>query len=87
MHYGDNKYISRLLKGEENLTLDTLCKLERALNVPIMKKVWPVSVSFFRQGVSVGSAWDFRFGRVTKRNGGGLFGTVFLVGAFANAPR
>ena len=34
------QYVSRLLKGEENLTLETLCKLERALNVPIMKKVF-----------------------------------------------
>ena len=34
------QYVSRLLKGEENLTLETLSKLERALNVPIMKKVF-----------------------------------------------
>lgn len=34
------QYVSRLLKGEENLTLETLCKLERALNVPIMQKVF-----------------------------------------------
>ena len=32
------QYVSRLLKGEENLTLETLCKLENALNVPIIKK-------------------------------------------------
>ena len=32
--------ISRLLKGEENLTLETLCKLERALNRPIMQQVF-----------------------------------------------
>lgn len=34
------QYVSRLLKGEENLTLETLCKLERALKVPIMQKVF-----------------------------------------------
>lgn len=34
------QYISRLLKGEENLTLETLCKLERALNRPILQKVF-----------------------------------------------
>jgi ribosome-binding protein aMBF1 (putative translation factor) len=34
------QYVSRLLKGEENLTLETLCKLERALNVPVMRKVF-----------------------------------------------
>lgn len=34
------QYVSRLLKGEENLTLETLCKLERALNVPIMQKAF-----------------------------------------------
>ena len=38
---------------------------------------------FFRQGVSVGNACCFRLGRVAKRNGGGLFGRVCLVGAFA----
>ena len=34
------QYVSRLLKGEENLTLETLCKLEQALNVPIMQKAF-----------------------------------------------
>ena len=34
------QYVSKLLKGEENLTLETLCKLERALNRPIMQKVF-----------------------------------------------
>lgn len=34
------QYVSRLLKGEENLTLETLCKLERVLGVPIMQKVF-----------------------------------------------
>lgn len=29
------QYISRLLKGEENLSLETIAKLEHALNVPI----------------------------------------------------
>ena len=29
------QYISRLLKGEENFSLETICKLENALNVPI----------------------------------------------------
>ena len=30
-------YISRLLKGEENFSLETICKLENALNVPILQ--------------------------------------------------
>ncbi|MBO7445024.1 MAG: helix-turn-helix transcriptional regulator [Bacteroidales bacterium] len=34
------QYVSRLLKGEENLTLETLCKLERVLKVPILQKVF-----------------------------------------------
>lgn len=34
------QYVSKLLKGEENLTLETLCKLERVLKVPIMQKVF-----------------------------------------------
>lgn len=33
------QYISRLLKGEENLSLETICKLEHALNVQIMQEV------------------------------------------------
>ena len=31
------QYVSRLLKGEENLSLETICKLEQALNVSIMQ--------------------------------------------------
>ena len=31
------RYISRLLKGEENFSLETICKLENALNVPILQ--------------------------------------------------
>ena len=31
------QYVSRLLKGEENLSLETICKLEHALNVPILQ--------------------------------------------------
>jgi ribosome-binding protein aMBF1 (putative translation factor) len=31
------QYVSRLLKGEENLSLETICKLEDALNVPILQ--------------------------------------------------
>ena len=31
------QYVSRLLKGEENLSLETICKLEHALNEPIMQ--------------------------------------------------
>ncbi|MBQ3695651.1 MAG: helix-turn-helix transcriptional regulator [Alphaproteobacteria bacterium] len=34
------QYVCRLLKGEENLTLETLCKLENALNAPIIKRVF-----------------------------------------------
>ncbi len=34
------QYISRLLKGEENLTLETMCKLENALNIPILKTIF-----------------------------------------------
>ena len=34
------QYVSRLLKGEENLTLETLCKLERALNIPVLQRVF-----------------------------------------------
>lgn len=29
------QYVSRLLKGEENLSLETICKLEDALNIAI----------------------------------------------------
>ena len=31
------QYLSRLLKGEENFSLETICKLENALNVPILQ--------------------------------------------------
>lgn len=31
------QYVSRLLKGEENLSLETICKLEDALNVAILQ--------------------------------------------------
>ena len=31
------QYVSRLLKGDENLSLETICKLENALNVPILQ--------------------------------------------------
>lgn len=31
------QYVSRLLKGEENLTLETICKLEEALNISILQ--------------------------------------------------
>ena len=31
------QYISRLLKGEENLSLETICKLEDALNISILQ--------------------------------------------------
>ena len=31
------QYISRLLKGEENLSLETIYKLENALNVSILQ--------------------------------------------------
>ena len=33
------QYVSRLLKGEENLSLETICKLENALNLSIMQTV------------------------------------------------
>lgn len=31
------QYVSRLLKGEENLSLETICKLENTLNIPILQ--------------------------------------------------
>ena len=31
------QYVSRLLKGEENLSLETICKLENALQEPILQ--------------------------------------------------
>ena len=31
------QYVSRLLKGEENLSLETICKLENAINTPILQ--------------------------------------------------
>ena len=31
------QYVSRLLKGEENLSLETICKLENALHESIMQ--------------------------------------------------
>ena len=31
------QYISRLLKGKENLSLETICKLEDALNISILQ--------------------------------------------------
>ena len=31
------QYVSRLLKGEENLSLETICKLENALNIAILQ--------------------------------------------------
>lgn len=34
------QYISRLLKGEENLSLETISKLETALQVSIFQKVF-----------------------------------------------
>ena len=30
------QYVSRILKGKENLSLETICKLESALNEPIL---------------------------------------------------
>ena len=33
------QYVSRLLKGEENLSLETICKLENALNLSILQTV------------------------------------------------
>ena len=33
------QYVSRLLKGEENLSLETICKLENALHEPLMQTV------------------------------------------------
>ncbi len=34
------QYVSRLLKGEEDLSLETICKLENALQEPIMQAVF-----------------------------------------------
>ncbi len=31
------QYVSRLLKGEENLSLETICKLENVLNMAILQ--------------------------------------------------
>ena len=31
------QYVSRLLKGEENLSLETICMLENAIHVPILQ--------------------------------------------------
>ena len=31
------QYVSRLLKGEENLSLETICKLEEALSLAILQ--------------------------------------------------
>ncbi len=31
------QYVSKLLKGEENLSLETICKLEEALNISILQ--------------------------------------------------
>ncbi|MBQ6771195.1 MAG: helix-turn-helix transcriptional regulator [Bacteroidales bacterium] len=31
------QYVSRLLKGKENLSLETICKLEGALNISILQ--------------------------------------------------
>ncbi len=33
------QYVSRLLKGEENLSLETICKLENALNLSILQTI------------------------------------------------
>jgi len=33
------QYVSRLLKGDENLSLETICKLEKALQIPIMQRI------------------------------------------------
>jgi ribosome-binding protein aMBF1 (putative translation factor) len=33
------QYVSRLLKGEENMSLETICKLEKALDVSIMQEM------------------------------------------------
>lgn len=32
------QYVSKILKGRENLTLDTMCKIENALHLDIMPK-------------------------------------------------
>lgn len=32
------QYVSKILKGRENLTLDTMCKIENALHLEIMPK-------------------------------------------------
>ena len=34
------QYVSRLLKGEENLSLETICKLEVALNICILSNAF-----------------------------------------------
>lgn len=33
------QYVSRILKGHENLTIETMCKIEEALDLAILPKV------------------------------------------------
>lgn len=33
-----HQYVSKVLKGQENLSLETLSKIERALNISIIKE-------------------------------------------------
>ena len=32
------QYVSKVLKGQKNMSLETLCKIESALNIEILKK-------------------------------------------------
>ena len=40
------QYISKLLKGEENLSLETICKLEDSLNIAILQYEFAYFLNF-----------------------------------------
>ncbi len=69
------QYVNRIVKGEENLTLETICKIEKALNITLievpsfqvelqvsqdlMSKIQPVTTISQKQGESYLETFDY----------------------------
>lgn len=53
------QYVSKIVKGSENLTLETISKLERALDVELIRIAEPLYVFSIADNTSyVGSIWN-----------------------------
>jgi len=51
------QYVNKVVKGRENLTLETICKIEKALGVSLIEvPVVEISVIFSNERVTVGQA-------------------------------